>query len=246
MEHHQAIDLHPFLTARRLRGEERAEFYRHLSECADCASWTETHSLIANGLSDGAWAEHPPSDLLARSAVGLEPLSGAERELLDGHLAACEACRETLDLAGEALSAARGGAADDRARLFGAGTRRRLALAAAVILGLALLLTLRTATPPGSPVALEDSPAASTEEFVAAVVVEAVTTLSNDTLAGKRLVEAGRAISATAVQIETGSDVTFRAGESVVLGDGFAVDADARFAIEIAGVDPRTAPDKGT
>lgn len=259
MEHPQATELLPFLWSNRLRGEERVELLRHLTECAECASWAETRSLVASALSTGpAWRDHPSSDLLARAAVGAEWLTRAERDLLSGHLRHCAACRETLDLAGGALGSARGPKAGAGERFLRAGVAPRLARAAALILGLAVLFLLRSAPPSGDSVALEQtsavsssaSPAspggdaASPEASAAPLVGAGITTLSGGTLAGTRLVEADRAISAGALQIEAGSDVTFRAGQVVVLAGGFSVDAEASLAIELVAAEPPGTPEE--
>ncbi|MCP4201135.1 MAG: hypothetical protein GY769_04295 [bacterium] len=90
----------------------------------------------------------------------------------------------------------------------------RLALAASLILLLGLAWMFR--------------PTVGTSEIVVSEQ------LSHERLSGIHVIEATGSITAAAVTVETGGDVTFRAGDVVVLSDGFAVGDGASFQIEIA------------
>ena len=57
--------------------------------------------------------------------------------------------------------------------------------------------------------------------------------LSGDVLLGNQLIEAPRLIAAGAVSIGAGSAITFRAGEMVVLEDGFSIGSTATLGVEI-------------
>ena len=59
--------------------------------------------------------------------------------------------------------------------------------------------------------------------------------ISGRKFAGQQVIAAQRVIRATDVEIESGSAISFRAGELVVLGDDFVVDSDATFSVEITG-----------
>lgn len=195
---------------------------------------------------------HPADDLLVRSAVAAGLLSAPERQRLEAHLAGCRACREMVALAGDALSSARRVETGRGPRPLVFRAAPWLALAALPILALALAFLIRPAALPEDPVAREavapgsDAavPGAPAADWPTVPTGEGVATVAGDPLSGTRRVEARRAIVATGVTIEADSEVTFRAGEVVVLGDGFAIAAGAALTIEIAGTPPADAPDR--
>lgn len=189
---------------------------------------------------------HPADDLLVRSAVAARLLSASERERLAQHLAGCRACREMAALAGDALRSARRMESGRGRRPLVFRAAPWLALAALPILALALAFLVRPAGLPEDPAVRRETvaPGASPADRPTVPTGEGVATVAGESLAGTRRVEARRAIVATSVTIAPGSEVTFRAGEVVVLGDGFAIAAGAALTIEIAETPPAEAPDR--
>jgi hypothetical protein len=59
-------------------------------------------------------------------------------------------------------------------------------------------------------------------------------TLWGENLDGQQVISADRSLSAASVQVASGAQITFRAGEVVALGDGFSVGPNTAFTVEIA------------
>ncbi len=204
MTERETLDLLAGFLAGRGDGDESDALHRHLLECEDCREWA-------------AGTGHPTSDELAHQAVGRGRLVASEHRWVARHLEACSECRREVELTRAALSAAR---AESPAPLpfVGRGPRAsylapRWAIAAGLILVAALAFTFgRTPAPEG----LRDR------------------VLKSQTLAGTRLVEAPGSITATAVTIDSGSSVVFRAGTTIALGNGFAVANGATLEVQSA------------
>lgn len=212
MEHLRAIELLPALASGEVSGEQRAALRAHAEDCEECRRWLETWELLAEALAAGPREgadRHPESDRLARFVVNGEELSQAELEDLTAHLADCETCRRETELTRAALEASR--------RLEpprAAWPRRRIGLAAGVVLavGAALVAGLMWRPAPTG----------------------ADRRLSDTSLGGRQVIEASGSLTATAVTVERGAEITFRAGDAVILEDGFSVADDASLDIETA------------
>lgn len=216
MRHHKAIELLPSLETEKIAASERDELLRHLEECADCREWRETYLLFSDALA-GDGVEHPSSEQLARQAADPERMTGPERQSITEHLASCAACRQESEVTAAALTQSR--TEGDANLLSGrwaspaTSTALRLALAASVVLAVALGFTLRSPEAPDATVARQ---------------------LSGEQLSGVQVIEAANSISAEFVTVGGDGEVTFRAGESVALSDGFSVGSDTTFRVEIA------------
>jgi hypothetical protein len=191
---------------------------RHVESCRECRTWVDTYRLVAaaTGSPVDRGADHPSSKRLADYAVDPGRLGDSERERVNEHLESCRPCRESARLAAEAVSAARW----ERASPVPLAETRPLAAHFALAASLVLLVGLAWVLRP-EPVSTVGTEVVAAEE------------LSHESLSGSHLIEATGSITADWVTLETGSDVTFRAGEVVVLSDGFAVGSGASFQVEI-------------
>ncbi len=207
-----------------LRGSEHEEVKAHVESCPDCRQWVEAYQDLAAAVGSPPEVElkHPESDELARHAVDRAGLSGEQQARIAHHLGECAACTQDIELVESAVMRAREatGKSGDRARVprfgWGGDRFRRFALAATILLAI-VTSAVFVLSPWGS----------SSRDIE----------ISSQSLGGKKLVEADGTITATAVAIEAESEVDFRAGESVVLGNGFSVADSAFFSVEITGDD---------
>ena len=208
MKHEETMQLLVDLEEGRLRGPEREEVIEHARSCDKCRDWSETFQLFSLALSPGS-VSHASSELLARFASEPDRLSAPDAKALKMHLETCGSCRQGVEATREALRQARRRSGDrmDSMRFY-AG---RLAIAAAAVLGIALTFFMSS---PGAVQPVDRS-------------------LTDDSLSGVHLIEATSSITASAVAVERDGDVTLRAGDSVVLGDGFSIGENARFTVEV-------------
>ncbi len=216
--HDQFEGLLPRLATGELGGAEERRMRRHLEGCGECQAWLETWSLFSHGLSPaGAEPGHPSSDQLARLAVDRDLLAPSELEVLDEHVGSCAECRRAVELSGSALTGGR------RPRKVAAAFRwlspaalpmpARVALAAGLVVAAALVFTPRR-------------------------LPEMVTTIDHEivdsVLTGPQLIQAEGSITARAVRVEEGGEVTLQAGETVILENGFTVGSGASLKV-VAG-----------
>jgi hypothetical protein len=85
-----------------LTDEEEASLADHLGTCESCREIADPASDPAEGIE--TWSDHIPSAMLARWSQVQASARGLERELLSRHIAACESCREELELIGHDAS----------------------------------------------------------------------------------------------------------------------------------------------
>jgi anti-sigma factor ChrR (cupin superfamily) len=238
IDHRRASRLLADLHGGQLTAERRAELSEHVAGCAECRGWSETYEFLSAALSGASEAEHPSSEQLAHLAVDATLLTGPERDQLADHLEACADCRRELELCRGALASARRPAPVTRLplRLPSSLGARHWALAASLILALAV--TFIAVRPDGSErVRVTTAPAAAvppTEPTVIAAADPGVRQLAGDRLEGHQLIEAAHIINASALTIGNDSDITLRAGEMVVLGEGFSIGSSATLGVEIA------------
>ena len=270
MRHREAIRHLSDLLFGELDDELRAAVEEHVGGCERCRGWSETYGFLAEALRADPPAEHATSEQLAHLAVDAELLTGVERDRLSAHLDECDDCRQELEITRGALADARRPASVVRFPLPvpSAPTRRRLALAASLVLAVTVtFVALRHGgDEPGRPATAVTAEIVQTESFRAAAVrpeplrlddvrpraalaaparrpiarrstapatVPTDRRLSGDVLQGTQLIEAPRLITAGAISIGAGSEITFRAGEMVVLGDGFSIGSTATLGVEI-------------
>lgn len=213
VNHREAVEAQTTKSLGELPEDELTELREHVASCDECRGWEQDYRLFAEAVE--STVEHLPAELLARQAVEPQTLTATERADVAGHLKVCTDCRRDLALTSEALSAS-----EDDSMAQNSSQRRttattvswRLAVAASLILAIALGFRMIT------PQAVEDR-----EERV----------LFAATLGGTQSVDSSGSITAQATKIESGSDVRFRAAESVALGEGFSIESGANFQIEI-------------
>ncbi|MDH3745129.1 MAG: zf-HC2 domain-containing protein [Acidobacteriota bacterium] len=210
MQHHEVVDLLPELESGTLGDATRPAVLQHLDTCDECRSWVATCEWFSGALAETSEDPHPSSDQLARYSVDSTRLAEPEREQLAAHLAVCDNCAEEVRLTEAALTGD-----EQNATILHFGRRVEHRSRAALKTGLAATLAF-----------------ASLLAF--SYYKSHHTRLSGDHLAGTRVVEAIDSIKAVSTTIESGGDVTFRAGKTVVLGEGFSIGSDASFRIEIA------------
>ncbi len=245
MRHSEAIRHLPDLLTGTLTGDRQTETAEHLAGCDSCQGWAETYRFFSDALLADDAAEHPSSEQLAHLAVDAELLTEPERERLASHLEGCDECRRELRLSREALAGARQGPAATRLlpfRLVSRPAALRLALAASLILAVAVTFVVSRRDGAGNeiaaaPVAIAAAPPAAVIARIAAVD----RALAGNRLTGIQVIEASGAITASSVAIESGGDITLRAGEMVVLGDGFSIGSTATLGVEIT---PRTSDEQ--
>ncbi len=179
----------------------------HVESCTECQDWSHTYQFIAEVLSE----EHPSSDRIAHFAMYPSSLSTEDASSIENHCTNCESCRDQLEVTRGAFEAT---FSTSQPRLLNRTYFYRAALAAVLLL--AVTLTWVTRSPMISPDTL------------------ASRALVGNQFNGTHLIESEGGLTATGVTVESGGDVTFRAGDSVVLGDGFSIAANADFRIELA------------
>lgn len=209
-----------------LGGSDRDELLRHVDGCAECRSWLEIYQLLAQGLAgEISVAGHPSSEQLARYCVEPDSLTEPERGRIAEHLINCRECAREHSLTSSAVDEARRG---PKVLAFAPKPPARWRplfqdlAAAAVLLAASLGFTLSQIEWPDP----------------------AVQRLAGGHLSGIEVVRAVESITATSTTIESGGDVTFRAGETVVLGEGFSIGENVSFRVEIvkAAADPSAEP----
>ena len=208
MRHEEARRHLTALAAGELEEPLRSTVEAHAADCPDCRGWRQTHRAVKRAVAGGADPSHHPSSA-ELAAWALDPEGPAAADL--AHLESCAGCREDLELGRRAVLEARAAAGMEPPAAGRGGSRRRrarLAIAAACV-GAVLVggLLLRSPSPP-----------------------RAAYRMSNETLTGSRLIAAESSIRADAVEIAQGSNITFEAGDSIALGDGFVVANGATFA----------------
>lgn len=183
----------------------------------DRRAWGEDYQAFAAALAD-LGEEHPSSERLALLAVEPARVPREESVALEEHAESCPACRRQLELTRAAIAHGRGERrVETSPRRRAAGPARwpqRLAWAAALI----AVLGVGFAAFRGDLGGWQRGGASRLSENVS----------------GTRVVEVPDTLLA-ATAIEDGGDVSFRAGRSVILGNGFSVGSDVRLTVEIAG-----------
>ena len=222
MGHDEARALLPQLAGGEIGKADERLLRRHLEECADCRSWLETWSLLADSLAPAeAEAGHLSSDQIARLAASRELLAESEPAALEEHLGECEDCRRLLELTREALT---GGRKERRKPAVTSWLKpsrlalpMRVAAAAALVLALGLIFMPRRAPE------------------VAGIADRNDREIADTVLRGTQVIEAEGSLTARGVTVESGGEVTLRASETVILENGFSVGSGASLTV-VAGV----------
>lgn len=209
-------DLADYSTGR-LEPASRRRIDEHLASCTECASWLATYRLLASSLEPGP---HPRSRQLALYAIAPGELLQEDRQRIRTHLDVCRPCRSELQLTQAAThEARRPRRLRPRWRRWKVGAAipsvpRRLAIAAGVVL---LLIT-------GTALLYHRSPATNGAAPTAR------------TLHGNQLLE-GDGVVIAATEIAPGADVTIRADQLVIFGEGFSMAAGAKLTVETVEVE---------
>ena len=243
MRHREASRQLVDLLAGDLSADRQSELAEHLEICEECRDWSETYGFLSDSLRADDEADHPSSEQLAHLAVDAESLTAPERGQLATHLEECDECRRELELSREALAAGREEPAVARLplRLPSRAVALRLALAAsmALALGLAFIANRSNSADHGPPAVsdaqLPGRPVAGAlgAGQRAAAHGDQDRRLDEEDLVGTQVIEAEGVLAANS-NVQSGSDITLRAGEMVFLGDGFSIGSSANLGIEIA------------
>lgn len=236
MRHRDAVQLLPDWATSTLVPATVEALRLHATHCPACRDWLATHQLLTEELTNRRddKASHPRSDLLALCATRPEELDEPGRDELREHLATCAACRHSVAVTTEAVQQARPIPERPSTRTDQPATSRhpwRLALAA----GLTAFLVgggIYAASwwldgrdlPSGSFVA-------SGPEAVIPTISGSVEEFCDHDLAGTTVVRADSGLMVARVMVRDGADVTFEAGDRVILGDGFRVATGGRLRI---------------
>lgn len=194
--------------AERLDATDARELEKHLAECEECKTWLETYRLLAHGL------RHPSSPEIAEYAVTPDRVPATDRNRIRRHLDICADCARDAELTQAAATEARqeNTRATEVPPAFPPARRFVLgALAASALLVLATGVVFVSRQSPENNSVFVD----------------------RRTLHGSTVLEAEREILIVATHIETGADITFRAGNVVALGEGFSIASDASLTIEV-------------
>lgn len=188
--------------------EERVA--EHVARCPECQDWCEAFAVLDSDLRASA-DRHPSADSIARYVIAPETLDEEKRQSLHSHLASCDLCREDEALVAEGVDGKPLGyeAQGVAMRLL---TSRPLQIAASLLLLVGVL---------ASPLFRESSgqPAAQMQ-------------VDGQLLEGQRVIEAGVRVEVTDTAVALGSDIVFRAGDTVALGNGFSIAEGASFSVE--------------
>jgi predicted anti-sigma-YlaC factor YlaD len=207
----------------------------HVRGCASCREWIDTYRWLQDGLreNESATKEHPPTEMLALCATRPEELGELDQQDLNEHLRSCAECRQVLELAADAVRAARPrGATGVAESLVPTGAKPfawsrwvSASVAAAGVVAVVALGVSWHSVPSRSVGLLETSDVGDRRreetDRVAGLQVE-----------GYRLFGSERSLSVSDTQIAAGSQVRFRAGDSVRFGHGFRIRDGGRVAVE--------------
>lgn len=184
----------------------------HVESCEECRAWLETLAFFRDALGSGgasASPGHPSSAELAEWAVGRRDVpAGAQR-----HLESCPECHRALTLTRQATRTA--GRDESSRRGWVSATERPFLRRLAAAAGIALVLLA------GGLLLRRSGPGESNYRVPAGYLV------------GEQVIDFPGSIEAAGVQIDSGSSISFKARESVVLGEGFVVAQDASLTVEV-------------
>ncbi len=235
MDHSRAEKHLPDLAADGLDGRCRDDVMSHVVGCAECREWLGTYDMLASALEETAGDEHPDAELLALCAVRPDELYESDRAELRRHLETCAQCRREVDAAGAAVRDARPSPAAPvpmptssprRAapwRLAVAATLAACAIGALVVFGVHGWSARSALSGDEAGVRVVDGSASQP--------VAPATRLSDTQIHGDRVIEAPGDLMISRTTIEDGSQVTIRAGSTVVIGNGFQVGNQARITV---------------
>ncbi|MFW6012073.1 MAG: hypothetical protein ACOC92_00015 [bacterium] len=248
MKHRQAIEYLSELGTGSLDANAEEALASHAERCPRCRDWLATRDLLAEGLGRdrSAGGEHPDSELLALCVLRPEEVDESDREELRSHLRRCPVCQEDMALTREAVQGARPGemspVAAPRPRVPVLPRRRAWVAAALVVvsLGGGLLLHGYFFDRLGpADTRLDEVLQITSPRSQARVPTEE---LSGRDLDGTQIIRSDQDLVVSKLTVQSGADVTFRAGRTVAFGDGFRVAKDARIRV---GSGPAADPGTG-
>ncbi len=218
------VDLSEGTLKRSLRRETEA----HVSECGECQDWLATRKLLNSECL--MRPTHPSSEQIALVALEPSSLSPEARGKLENHLDECKACRQEQKLTREALEKAKQPMDSDwstsnQSAIRGAFQRNpvlvRVAALLAVLVGTGLLIRWEQLT-------------------------EYETRISNLQIEGTKTIEVEGRLLASNVEVDRDSRLVLRAGDTVMLGEGFSVGNGASLVIETSSsTDSKKAQSEG-
>lgn len=227
--HSEAVERLPLFASGSLRGAVREDLEAHVRQCSSCREWLETYLLLWRGLGARHAVEHVQASELALLVVNPQELDEPGMEDVRAHLASCSACQLELDLVSAAIEDAKPGRelAPEVVSVTPVLRRKRFLLAAGVaiaILGAAALLQ-----EPYREYRRGDAPRIAR----GSEAVTPATRLVHTSLQGARVFEAEGRLEVAQVDVAGGADITLRARDRVVFGEGFRVGPNAKLAVEV-------------
>jgi hypothetical protein len=220
LSHEEASRLIASFAAGELDFAQALRMEGHISDCADCQEWMEVYSRLSSMLASKPMV-HLGSEEIARLAAELPESNEAHAHRVRTHLGVCARCAEELNITRNAIRHSRQSHGwRDRLRIEWPASLRpavgwSLASAAVVAILLVVPVFLRS----------DHSLAPGNLQITGRV------------LSGTQVVEAPGSVLAERSQVGNDSEVTFRAGESVVFGEGFSVASSGRLQVEITETD---------
>jgi hypothetical protein len=94
MKHEEALELVHAMHERTLEAADRRDLDAHLADCARCRGVADTYALVFDTLQEEN--THLAIDEIVSYATHREPLTAAERERVEQHVASCESCADDL------------------------------------------------------------------------------------------------------------------------------------------------------
>ena len=213
ISHAEAEPFLPDLAFPQDSAEEISEdILRHIESCQECRDWLETYSSLRLVLEPAALDEHVSAETLAEGAAG-----GALDRVSEEHLGTCRACRNEFELACQGLlhvgTDVDGEVVRPGVESAGIDSFWPKALVAAAAVAVAV----------GVPLWQARSRQLVLPDYV----------ISQRSLLGVEVFDAGTSIRVSDTEVSAGADVTLRAGQIVALENGFRVETDGSLRIEI-------------
>ena len=233
MDHREAKSLLLDYVAGDLDQKSRSAMTSHIEECVDCRAWLETHDLLAIASEVNSIGNHPDSELLSVCAV--RPADDYEPGMIEvrEHLETCESCRREMELVHRAVLNSRPEGerlARDRHSIRSYSWWHVAAAACVVAVAFKVLLPVGMRHP--GAVGFEPNETSVTmDEMLRLHPGSSEVWISEEEIAGIRLIEADESLTLSQVKIREGARVTIRSGDVVAFGNGFQVGPGARLTV---------------
>jgi hypothetical protein len=233
MNHYRVLEFLPDFVEGELADELHASVESHVLTCAECKDWIRTYDLFAEHIDGRSDREHPDCGILALCAVRPEERFEPDRIAVRQHLDWCVRCRDELELMRAAICSARPSSAsvresDPARRSHHLAIGVAAGFAAVAISGVLLFGPWRGGQPLFSHADRTMQLAATSQRGTHA---NSAHELSGTEIGGSRLIEVPGEITISQTKINSGAEVTIRAGDFVAFGNGVQIEQRTRVAI---------------